>query len=122
MTQQNAKPVSFEQTIEDEIKKKGLNAPRVTKEQVDALFNQLQFTLGRVGPTRIMCSASLDGFSIADGFSAVVSPENFDEELGTKIAHKKCALKAYDRLWELEGYRLSRERSEAKADPKSILT
>jgi hypothetical protein len=107
-------PVSFEQMIENEITAKGLTAPRVTKEQIDTLFSKLQFVLGRVSETRILCTATLDGFVIADGASAVVDPKNFDEEIGKKIAHKKCAMNAYDKLWEFEGYRLARSLVENK--------
>jgi hypothetical protein len=36
------------------------------------------------------------------GESAAVSLENFDEEIGRKIAREK----ARDKIWQLEGYRL----------------
>lgn len=115
-TEQNE---SFEEKIEKEIIEKGLTAPRVTKEQVDSLYGKLEFSLGRLSDTRIMCSAVLDGFSIADGFGACVDPKNFDEEVGSKIAQKNASLKAYEELWRLEGYRLSRSIVEA-AEKQSI--
>lgn len=107
---------SFEQVIEEKIVEKGLTAPRVTKQQIDDLFSQLSFVFGKVSETRIMCSAVLDGFSIADGFGACVDPKNFDEEIGKQIAYKNCSVAAYDELWRLEGYRLSRSLNEAKSN------
>lgn len=115
------KPASFEEKIEEEINKKGLNAPRVTKAEVDALYQQLEFIFGKVSDTRILCTATLDGYAIADGFGACVDPENFDEEIGMKIAHKKASLAAYDKLWELEGYRLSRSLNETKESVDNLV-
>ena len=107
-------PVSFEQMIENEIKAKGVDAPRVTKEHVDALFKQIKIIIGQITETRILATAYLDGFAIADGFSSPIDPKNFDEQIGIKLAQKKCATAAYDKLWELEGYRLSRSLVEQK--------
>lgn len=104
---------SFEEIIEEKIIAKGLPHPRVTKEYIDALFARIEFVFGKVAENRIMCSADLDGFSIADGFGACVDPRRFDEEIGKQIAYKNCRLKAYDELWRLEGYRLSRSLKEA---------
>lgn len=112
----NKKSQSFEDTIEKEVVDKGLTAPRVTKAQVDALYNQLTFVTGKVSETRILCSATLDGFAVADGFGACVDPENFDEEICVKIAVKNASLAAYNKLWELEGYRLSRSLNESSTD------
>ena len=106
------KPISFEQKIENDIVKKGLTAPRVTKEQIDILYAKLKFEVGQISSTRIICMAALDGFIIADGFSACVDPRNFDMGIGTEIATKNCATAAYAKLWELEGYRLSRSLNE----------
>lgn len=109
----DVKPTSFEDEMEKKIREKELLAPRVTKAQIDLLYKRVEFIHGKVSETRIMCTAMLDGFAIADGFSACIDARNFDEEIGLKISHKNCALKAYDKLWELEGYRLSRSLVEA---------
>lgn len=114
------KPMSFESKIEEEIIEKGLTAPRVTKAQIDELYSQLEFIYGKVSETRIMCSALLNGFVIADGFSACIDPKNFDEQIGMQIASKKCSMAAYDKFWELEGYRLARSlNADPSAAPKS---
>lgn len=103
----------FNQQIEKEIEDKGLNGPRVHKEQIEALKGKLVFTFGRISETRIICSAYLDGFAVADGFAACVDPKNFDEQIGMKIAHKNCVHAAHEKLWEFEGYRLSRSLNES---------
>lgn len=119
MTEQTSeKKKSFEDVIEEAVVKKGVKAPRITKAEIDALYNKLEFVFGKVSETRIMCSASLDGFVIADGFGACVDPANFDEQIGMQIAQKKCSLAAYDKLWELEGYRLSRFLNEQSLEQK----
>jgi len=109
------KSESFNDKIEKEIQEKGLTAPRVTKEHIDALMRKVILLTGKVSETRILCSATLDGFVIADGFSACISPENFDEQIGIKIAQQNAAKAAYDKLWELEGYLLSRRLFEEKS-------
>ncbi len=98
----------FEESIEKEIQEKGLTAARVTKAHIDALFAKLTYTVYQIAPTRMIVSAALDGFFVADGFSACVSPENFNYELGARIAKERCEKEAFNKLWELEGYRLSR--------------
>lgn len=107
--------VSFEQEIENEIIAKNLTAPRVTKGYIDKLFAEVVYTNMQVAPTRVLCQATLGGFSLADGFAACVSVENFDFELGCKLAQKKAEILAHDKLWELEGYLLSRSLNETPA-------
>lgn len=113
------KPISFEEDIQNELKAKGKDkGPRVKKEDVDILYSKLKFLFNKISETRIVCTAHLDGFAIADGFSSCINPENFDEQIGCKIAQKNCCLAAYDKLWELEGYRLSRSLNEKASGKK----
>lgn len=117
-------PVSFEQSVEDDLKKKGKDkGARVKKADIDALYSKLNFITGKVSDTRIVCTAYLDGFAIADGFSSTIDPKTFDEEIGCKIALKNCSLKAYDKLWEFEGYLLSRalNRASSKAEKPNVI-
>ena len=119
-----AVPTSFEQAVEDDLKKKGKDkGARVLKADIDALYKKLSFITGKVSDTRIVCTAYLDGFAIADGFSSTIDPKTFDEEIGCKIALKNCSLKAYDKLWELEGYLLSRalNRASSKAEKPNVI-
>jgi hypothetical protein len=99
--------------IEQEIQAKGLTAPRVTAEQIrDTIKAQYTFTaynaLGdgvpRVDELKLLTIAVLvlrNGFTVT-GESACASPENFDAELGAKIAVRNAMAK----IWPLEGYLL----------------
>jgi hypothetical protein len=99
--------------IESEIQAKGLTAPRVTPQQIeDTIKAQYAFTaysaLGdgvpRVDELKLLTIAVLvlkNGFTVT-GESACASPENFDAELGAKIAVQNAKAK----IWALEGYLL----------------
>jgi hypothetical protein len=109
-----------DQQIESEIQAKGLTAPRVTPASIEArIANEFYFTAqdgvnGAYGTPReaafplelltICVLVMVNGFTVI-GHSACASPENFDAELGRKIARQK----AVDQVWALEGY-LLRER------------
>lgn len=97
-----------DQTIEQEIQAKGLTAPRISKDQIDALMARVSyFVIVPDGTTSTFAHAYLDQkFHLATGHSACVSPENFNAETGEKIAMGKAEAAARDKLWELEGYRL----------------
>lgn len=85
---------------------------KVTPEQIQALVDSLTFQFERVGDTTTTaCWAFLpNGFSVAHGESACVDPANFDFELGKKYAKERCLQDARNKLWELEGYVLAKER------------
>lgn len=92
--------------IEAEIQAKGLTAPRVTPAHIASLMQRVKFTFNVEG-TSTFCHAFLDGeFLLATGHSACVSKENFDAEIGEKIAKGNVMKPASDKLWELEGYLL----------------
>ena len=122
-----------DQAIEQEIQTKGLTAPRVTPDDVEAnIAAEFYFTAtdgvngaatrngGYVEPYCIrheddaaeptlsrltICVILLqNGFTVT-GESACASPENFDAELGRKIARQNAVAK----IWPLMGYAL-RER------------
>lgn len=95
-----------DQAIEQEIQAKGLTAARVTPAQIDALMARVTYVGGRVGETTsTVVHAFLDGaFLLASGHSACVSVENFDAELGVKMATRQAEARARDQLWLLEGY------------------
>ena len=90
-----------EQETEQMIQDKGLNAPRLTPEQIDGVIvgeNYYVFP----GTTMTVCCLTLEnGFSVV-GESAAASPENFDEEVGMVVARRN----ARDKIWSLEGYLL----------------
>lgn len=97
-----------DQTIEQEIQAKGLTAPRITPGHINDLMERVIFNIViPEGTTSTFAHAYLDGkFHLATGHSACVSPENFNAEIGQKIALNKAEAMAKDKLWELEGYRL----------------
>lgn len=99
-----------EQTIENEIQAKGLTAPRVTPDQIDAMMARVVYRhAGFEGTTSIIVAAFLDSeFYLGCGHSACVSKANFDPEIGFKIAKASAEKVDRDKLWELEGYFLRR--------------
>lgn len=93
-----------EKAIEAEIQAKGLNAPRLTPELIDRAIVSEQFHVFS-GTTMTVCCLSLrNGYQVI-GESAAASPENFNAEIGKKIARDN----ARNKIWALEGYVL-RER------------
>ena len=114
--------------IEQEIQAKGLTAPRITPADVEAnIASEHYFTAeDAVKATepddhRYFCAAPhLDlltfcvlvlrnGFTVT-GESACASPENFDAELGRKIARQNAIAK----VWPLMGYELKQRLHESK--------
>ena len=90
-----------EQKIEEEIQAKGLNAPRLKPEDLDAVIRDEAYHVFP-GTTMTVCCLTLhNGFNVV-GESAAASPENFDAEIGRKIAYGH----ARDQIWGLEGYLL----------------
>lgn len=116
--------------IETEIQDKGLTAPRITPTDIGAnIASEFYFTAteGVLGSSEMGTipagrARSLDlltfcvlvlrnGFTVT-GESACASPENFDPEIGRKIARAN----AVQKIWPLMGYelkcRLAREAAE----------
>lgn len=94
-------PPSDEQQIEQAIRDKGLNAPRVTPQQIDEQIVGEQYHVFE-GTTVTVCLLHLrNGFTVT-GESACASPANFDQQIGRDIAKRN----ARDKIWALEGYLL----------------
>lgn len=99
--------------IEKEIQAKGLTAPRVTPQMIEAAtvaeytftaWNAISEYCPRMDELKLLTICVLvlkNGFTVT-GESACASPENFDAALGNKIARQK----AKDKVWMLEGYAL----------------
>lgn len=115
-----------EQQIEKEIQDKGLNAPRLTPDLIDSVIVDKYFftaanaqwgadpnTTALIGmhkqlETLTFCVLILkNGFTVT-GESACASPENFDAEIGKKIAYDN----AREKIWMLEGYLLKQRLKE----------
>lgn len=97
--------------IEREIIEKGLTAPRVTTSTIDELVLSLKYHAWQVpNTTTTIVAAELDdGFIVAIGKSASVSKDNFNAEIGYKIARDDAERKARDKLWELKGWELKQQ-------------
>ena len=122
--------MSTDTQIEQEIQAKGLTAPRITPADIEAniagehyftaadgvagAFTNAQVAQGRgVYPDEIgrlkteLCLLTFcvlvlrNGFTVT-GESACASPENFDAEIGEKIARQN----AVNKIWPLMGYEL----------------
>jgi len=103
-----------DEQIEQEIQDKGLTAPRVTPQDIENnISGEFSFTVGNAARALncpvcdsvdllTICVLTLkNGFTVT-GESACASPENFDAELGRKIARQN----AVDKVWPLMGYAL----------------
>lgn len=112
-----------DQQIEQEIQAKGLTAPRVTPADIEAnLKGEYYFTAeqavaatvhqqdeltrltGWNGELKLLTFCVLvlkNGFTVT-GESACASPENFDAEIGRKIARQN----AVNKVWPFMGYEL----------------
>ena len=90
-----------EAQIEAEIQAKGLNAPRLTPDLIDAAIVSEQYHVF-AGTTMTVCALTLRNGYIVTGESAAASPENFDQAIGRKIARQN----AREKIWALEGYLL----------------
>lgn len=106
-----------DQAIEQEIQTKRLTAPRVTPADIEAnIAGEYYFTAadGIRGANSLECERGdpltlltfcvlvlKNGFTVT-GESACASPENFDAEIGRKIARQNAVAK----IWPLMGYAL----------------
>ena len=117
-----------DQNIEQEIQAKGLTAPRITPADIEANINsEHYFTatdgrhgaishgtyVGRENPVErdkdlspldllTFCVLVLKNGITVTGESACVSPENFDAEIGRKVARQN----AVNKVWPMMGYAL----------------
>lgn len=90
-----------EKEVEAEIKAKGLKAPRLSPADVDAAIKGETFTRLPSGKC-LVCELTLqNGFTVR-GEASVVRPENFDQEIGEKIARDDARKK----IWPLLAYEL----------------
>jgi len=90
-----------DEAIEQELKAKGLTAPRITPEHIEELIIEAAYWQPE-GTTLTVCALKLRNGTVVVGESACVSPKNFDLELGRKLAREDATRK----IWPLEGYLL----------------
>lgn len=133
-----ASPAPSCMAIEQEIQAKGLTAPRVTPQHIDSVIShELYFTAQQgvfgeaathvtelkdtpafpvhksLGLLTFCVLVLRNGFTVT-GESACASPENFDPEIGRKIARDN----AVNKIWMLEGYLLKQKLSEQCTDDR----
>lgn len=121
-----------DKAIEQEIQAKGKTAPRVTPADIEANIGSWWYFTAAEGvegaaaagtpyseqppvstnnPLRLLTFCVLvlkNGFTVT-GESACASPENFDAEIGKKIARQN----AVQKIWPLMGYELKQRLSAA---------
>lgn len=111
----NHKEQTMQDPIEQEIQAKGLTAPRITPADIEANIRSEHYinaggaihgygSRAPIGPLDLLTFCVLvlkNGFTVT-GESACASPENFDAELGRKIARQN----AVQKIWPLMGYEL----------------
>jgi len=97
-----------EEQIEAELQAKGLGAPRLSPADIDAVIAHEDYHVFPNTPLTVCCLTLKNGFTVT-GESGAVSLENFNAEIGCKIARQR----ARDKVWMLEGY-LLRDRLEKK--------
>ena len=123
-------PRTDDSAIEQELQAKGLTAPRVTPTDIEAnikhvtYFTAAQAHMGAVhagvedmfspipeslGLLTFCVLILRNGFTVT-GESACASPENFDTEVGKKIARAN----AVNKVWPLMGYALKETLKETK--------
>lgn len=111
--------MSFDKEIEAEIIAKGKTAPRISVQHIESVISSEHYFTAYDGAKHnasyqsdpknaealkllTFCVLVLkNGFTVT-GQSACASPENFDEEIGRKIARGN----AVQEIWKLEGYLL----------------
>jgi len=117
--------------IEKEIQAKGLTAPRVTPADIEAnIESEHYFTASdgvagsapgarpwsvKTGPLSLLTFCVLvlrNGFTVT-GESACASPENFNAEIGNKIARQNAVAK----IWPLMGYELRSQLNQVEVFP-----
>lgn len=105
--------------IEQEILSKKLTAPRITPQHIESVILAETYFTAADGAIATgddyhdslalltFCVLTLrNGFTVT-GESACASPENFDAEIGRKIARQN----AVNKIWMLEGYLLKQHLS-----------
>ena len=90
-----------EQEIEQKIQDKGLNAPRLNPTHIDNTIMSVKYHVFENTTMTVCCIVLNNGFCVI-GESAAASMDNFDKEIGEKIAFGN----ARDKIWMLEGYLL----------------
>lgn len=90
-----------ENELELEIQSKKLDAPRLNPQSIDAVIESEDYYIFPNTTLTVCCLKLKNGFTVT-GESAAASKDNFDVEIGRKIAKDN----ARSKIWALEGYLL----------------
>lgn len=93
-----------EQDIENAVRQKGLTAPRLTPDDIDALIVDEQYHRFEGTTVTVCCLRLRNGYCVI-GESAAVSLANFDAEIGRGVARSE----ARNKIWALAGYALKQQ-------------
>lgn len=96
--------------VKEKVCEKDLVAPKLTNEMINNVISKIEYT--KLTDTLINCALTLRNGFIVTGESSVISPENFVESTGKKIAYEN----AKDKIWVLEGYLLKQKLFENQGD------
>lgn len=94
-------PRTDDESIEQEIQRKALTAPRITPDDITAAIKEKTFHVFPGSQLTVCCLTLRNGFTVT-GESACASPANFDAEIGERVA----LANATNKIWALEGYLL----------------
>lgn len=100
-----------EQSIEQDIQNKNLNAPRLTPALIDSKIKSCKYHVFDKTCLTVCCMTLINGFTVT-GESACASPENFDADIGKAISLEN----ARNKIWALEGYLLKQKLFESHDD------
>jgi len=93
-----------DQQIEHDIVTRGLNALRLTPDTIESVILAEQYYRFPHTTVTVCCLTLRNGYNVI-GEAAAVSAENFDAEIGQKVARQH----AKDKIWALEGYLLKQK-------------
>lgn len=91
----------FDSQLEQKIQEKGLNAPRLTPQDIKDKIVSESYTVLPSGKVMI-CELTLENGYTVRGEASTVSKQNFDVEIGKVVSYRN----AVSKIWELEGYLL----------------
>ena len=97
--------MSNDQTIEQEIQAKGLTAPRITPDDIEANIVTVEFVKHTSNSGQVLRWAVIttrNGFAVVGKPSCAVSKENDNAEIGNAVA----LANSKDEMWPLMGYEL----------------
>lgn len=98
----------MQETTEEMIQRKEKTAPRLTPDLIEEAIKEVKFH--KLTEVLTVCVLTLkNGFTVT-GESACASSENYDKEIGEKIAKEN----AVEKIWVLEGYLLKQKLYENK--------